>query len=169
MIIKRKCFGFLDRMKGNPELKSKMMRAISSGRIDPSVPSDLPDDLRRYMTFLIDNGIEKSREIISNGSGGVVFAIFPYKKLIEQYNGEVPFGVRSTNENRIVLMQTTDYTISYSIDDSVYELREEANSIDLIGRFTNRLFRSSEKPVFISKFLKDVIMEAFTTLVTIHY
>lgn len=64
-------------------------------------------------------------------------------------------------------MQTTGYTISYSMDNNAYELREEEISIDFAGKPS--INKSSEKPIFISKFLKDVIMEAFTTLVTIRY
>lgn len=76
MIIKRKD-SVLDRIKGGIELRSKIIKALLSGGIDPSVPNDLPEDLRKYMTFLKDNGIEKSKEIISDKFGKVVFAIFP--------------------------------------------------------------------------------------------
>lgn len=61
-IYLQKEFGFMEKLKGNPKLKSEMFYAIKSGDIDPEVPEELPDDLKRYMTFLIDNGCENGRE-----------------------------------------------------------------------------------------------------------
>lgn len=167
MIVKRKCFGFIDRMRGNPELRKKMLSCFSSGRIDPKVPKELPEDLRRYMTFLIDNGCENSKEMMSTGNNSNVnFSLFSYNQLIRQlYENKTPFGVRSTNEKRIVLMQSINFTISYSIDNNQYELREETNSTDLVGRAVNRLFNTSNKPVLTSKSLAALIVNSFLSLV----
>lgn len=67
IILRQKTYGFLARLGGNKELKDKMFKAIENGRIDSQLPKDLPEDFKRYLTFLRDNGMETKNETMSWG------------------------------------------------------------------------------------------------------
>ena len=167
----QKEFGFMETLKGNPKLKSEMFNAIKSGDIDPDIPEELPDDLKRYMTFLIDNGYENKRLSMGGAnSSGTSYAIFSYNSLIDQYlKNKTPFGVRSVKDRRIVLMQCNSFTLSYMVDQGVYAIYEEASSLDLIGRGVNRLFGTSKKPKYTSDSLYTAIDWLFRSIITVHY
>lgn len=154
----QKEFGFMEK------LKSEMFYAINSGDIDPDVPKELPDDLKKYMTFLIDNGYENGKETM-RGDGGTIFTLFSYNSLIKQYlENKTPFGVRSTKERRIVLMQCQNYTLSYIVDQQVYAIYEE-----LISRGVNKLFGTSKKPIYTTDSLYTAVDKLFKSVVTYYY
>lgn len=165
----QKEFGFMEKLKGNPKLKSEMFYAIKSGDIDPDIPKELPDDLKKYMTFLIDNGYENGKETM-RGEGGTIFTLFSYNSLIKQYlENKTPFGVRSTKERRIVLMQCQNYTLSYMVDQQIYAIYEEAASFDLITRGVNKLFGTSKKPIYTTDSLYTAIDKLFKSIITYYY
>lgn len=98
------------------------------------------------------------------GGGGTTFTIFSYNSLIKQY--KTPFGVRSTKEKRIVLMQCQNYTLSYIVDQQVYAIYEEAASFDLITRGVNKLFGTSKKPIYTTDSLYTAVDKLFKSIIT---
>ena len=103
MIIKRKYFSssFFERLGGNKELKERMLKAIKSGNIDSSLPKELPDDLKRYITFLQKEGIN-NRETMGGSKGtSTTYALFGAKSILNQISGEkIPFDVRRTGKKK---------------------------------------------------------------------
>lgn len=170
-MIKFRCkqFGFLDRLGGNTKLKDLMFKAIRGGKISKDVPSDFPEDLKRYMTFLLDNNI-KGREQMSGDKGsGMVYTLYGYNSIMDQIAGKVPFGVRKTDFPRIVLIQSGSFLICYLINEKKYALYEEAASFDLISRGVNRLFGVSNKPKLVSDSLETIIRTTFASIVRVVY
>lgn len=174
IILRQKTYGFLARLGGNKELKDKMFKAIENGRIDPQLPKDLPEDFKRYLTFLRDNGMETKNETMSGDKGnGTTFIIFSLKTVLNQITGDkIPFNIRRPEGlRRVVIMYAGQYKLYYDCDKKIYVVSQEEDRVNLIGRAIDKLFnpKESDKVRYSSHSLSDAITWIFKSIVTYYY
>ena len=171
MIIKRKYFSssFLKRLGGNKELKEGIFKALKNGKIDKDLPNNLPEDLRRYITYLRSEDINGAETMSGDSGNGTTFTLYGAESILKQITGEkIPFNVRRTGKKRAVLFMSRNYVLYYDVDRNEYVMSEEANRMDLIGRFANKVF-GGDKVIFTSRNLLDAIRYMFKSIVTYYY
>lgn len=162
---------FLEKLKGNPKLKTEMFKAIKGGSIDRNLPKELPDDLKRYITFL-KNNISKDTTMSGDKNSGTVFKIYGYNSVINQLeNNKIPSNIRRTEIDRVVLFQSKSYLLYYDVEQKNYVISNESGRFNLIGRAVDKLFNPSEekKKVVTSKSLISAIEWMFRSIVTNYY
>lgn len=174
IILRQKQYGFWERLGGNKKLKETLFVALKSGRIDSQFSKDLPEDLRRYLTFLKDNGMEKRNESMSGDKGnGTSFLIYSLNTVLEQLNeGKVPFNIRKPEGlRRAVLMFVSQYKLYYDCDKKIYIISDEQDRFNLVGRAIDKLFhpKESDKIIYSSHSLLDAISWLFKSIVTYYY
>lgn len=162
---------FLQRLRGNQELKAEMFKAIGGGSIDKSLPKELPEDFKRYVTFL-KNNISKNTTMSGDKGNGTSFVVYGYNDVMNQLeNNKIPFNVRRNGIDRVVLFQSKSYLLYYDKEQKNYVISEESNRIDLIGRATDKIFkpREEKRKVVVSKDLIPAIKWMFMHIVTYQY
>lgn len=174
IILRQKTYGFLARLGGNKELKDKMSKAIENGRIDSQLPKDLPEDFKRYLTFLRDNGMETKNETMSGDKGnGTTFIIFSLKTVLDQITGDkIPFNIRRPEGlRRAVIMYVDQYKLYYDCDKKIYVVSQEEDRTNLVGRALDKLFhpKESDKVRYSSHSLSDAITWIFKSIVRYYY
>lgn len=174
IILRQKNYGFLARLGGNKELKKKMFKALENGRIDSQLPKDLPEDFKRYLTFLKDNGMEKKNETMSGEKGnGTTFIIFSLNTVLDQITGNsIPFNIRRPKGlKRAVIMYVGQYKLYYDCDKKNYVVSQEEDRTNLIGRAIDKLFypKESDKIKYTSNSLSNAINWIFKSIVTYYY
>lgn len=171
-------YSFTETLKGNPKIKQELLNSARYTKISPAVEedfsNDIPESLKRYLTFLINSKQEKDGVMITNN--GLQYKLYSYNSILEQFDkGSVPFGVQSSKSyRRIVLMAAYaddgGFVISYNLDDKYFVVTKESAKFSYITRGVNWLFgEKGPQEKFKTDDIYKAIEYAFNSFGAIRY
>ena len=157
IVLRNKEFSFIEKLKGNPQLKKNMIE-YHSKKISGEVEKDFPalrgqDDILKYFTWLSES--VKNKPIGIKTDRGVSMVIYSYEGMKDQDNGKNPVAVQKSKSKRFVLTQTNlgnnDFIVSYDPINENYVITQESAKYMYLTRSINYLF-GDHGPKYVGTF-----------------